>query len=69
MSQENNTEEKQVKELIVMSEALYVMYTKIGEFDGAITTIRQNILTVCSGLDQLRNQIIAGPEKEGPVEP
>jgi len=67
IEKQNSDKSKKVSELMEMSKALYEMHGKLGSFEGTTTSIRQDILKVCSGLDALRNQIVgetSGPQPE-----
>jgi len=68
MSNTDGEKEKKIQDLMSMSTTLYKMHTDLGKLEAPTTGIRQDILKVCSGLDQLRTQIIGGVDKPNTIE-
>ncbi len=54
----NDPDIKKLDRLMEMSKTLYGIHKELESYEGTTTTLRQNILESCSGLDKLRNQII-----------
>lgn len=60
----NDPDIKRVDRLMEMSKELYAMHKELEGYPGNITTVRQDLIKVCGGLDRVRSQILEGPTKE-----
>ena len=57
---------KKVTRLMEMSKLLYSIHKELKGYKGNITTLRQDLLKICAGLERLRSQILSGEEEPFP---
>ena len=55
---------KKIERLMEISKSLYGIHKELEGFSGNTTTVRQDIIKVCGGLDRIRSQILEGGEVE-----
>jgi len=67
----NDPDIKRVERLMQISSQFYNVHKELESYPGNITTVRQDIIKVCEGLDRVRSQIIGKTtgEPENPGQP